>query len=87
MKPEVKLLLSLALVTLLANLGAWYYRRVATSELSASADEEERGLLHVTALCRAGKGAAARAEAMDFLRRYPTSPLRSRVIVACPGSP
>jgi hypothetical protein len=87
MKPEVKLLLSLALVTLVANLGAWYYRRAAASELQASAAEEERGLLRMTALCRAGKGEEARAEAADFSRRYPSSPLRSRVLAACPGRP
>jgi hypothetical protein len=87
MKPEVKLLLSLALVTLVANLGAWYYRRAAASELQANAAEGERGLLRMTALCRAGKGEEARAEAADFLRRYPSSPLRSRVLAACPGRP
>jgi hypothetical protein len=88
MKPEIKLILSLALVTLLANLGAWHYRRVATAAPRVDASrEEEVGLLHMTALCRAGQGAEARAEAIAFLRRYPSSPLRERVIAACPDRP
>lgn len=44
---------------------------------------DERELLHMSTLCRAGKAADARQEAADFLAKHPRSPLAARAQTPC----
>jgi hypothetical protein len=46
---------------------------------------EERGAASVLALCAAGRSREARAEAERFVRRWPRSPLLSRIEGSCAG--
>lgn len=48
---------------------------------------EERAAARVLALCKAGRGAEARARAAEFLRANPRSPHADRVRGACPLDP
>jgi hypothetical protein len=47
---------------------------------------EERAAARVLALCAAQRTGEARQSAESFVRRYPASPLRARVLAACPES-
>ena len=49
--------------------------------------QQERSAARVLALCQSGSVAAARAEAARFERRWPNSPLTSRVRSACAKGP
>jgi len=46
---------------------------------------EERQAAQVLALCRAGRGDQARAEAQRFVAEFPRSPHRARVLSVCAG--
>jgi len=43
----------------------------------------ERSAARVFALCSLGNAVAAKSEAERFLRRFPSSPLASRVMASC----
>jgi len=44
---------------------------------------QERAMLKVAARCEAGDRETARSDAQEFVRRYPASPLRARVLALC----
>lgn len=44
---------------------------------------QERAMLKVAARCDAGDRDTARTDAQEFIRRYPSSPLRARVLALC----
>lgn len=48
---------------------------------------QERSMLKVAARCARGDHETARRDAQDFVRRFPNSPLRARVLALCPASP
>jgi len=53
----------------------------------AGALHEESAATRVFALCQLGRSADARAASTSFVRRFPTSPLSTRVRDACAGKP
>lgn len=56
-------------------------------EFPAGQMAQDRELLRVEALCLRGDAAAARADAAQFLRRYPGSPHAARIQSFCPAPP